>query len=169
MLFRTLVVDVLFIVCGQMNNYFNQTKILMQYKNIWILEAFMKKTVLTLILTLFIAGCSNISISHSKNEENKTKARIRSNFSLNLEKRTLSSTSIKDFEINDELAVEIGNSILKSIYGDKAMCNTTSHIEYIEDDGVFWFVRGNPDQLGGDYNVAINKYNGKIELIWIGE
>lgn len=92
------------------------------------------------------------------------------NFDLQLDQKKANHPEMKDYEITDEMAIEIGNAAIKAKYGEETLRNTHYSLSYLEDQGIYWFARWSSDPiLGGDYEVAINKKNGAIELIWMGE
>ena len=129
----------------------------------------MKKVfILILVLCLMLCGCSDKT--EKGGEYVGENLGTRSNFSLNLEERKDRLSANTSFAITDELAIEIGNAILKNPYNDDFMNETTYELTYIEDDGIYWFSRRPvKPSLGGAYNVAIDKKTGAIKLVWIDE
>ena len=77
----------------------------------------------------------------------------------------------KDEIINEKLALEIGNSVLKSVYGEDIIDKTRFVVYEIENENIFVVSRlpKGKEFLGGDRNVAIRKTDGAILKIWAGE
>lgn len=77
-----------------------------------------------------------------------------------------------EFEIDEELALDIGNSVIKSLCGDNEddILEKTEFVVYkIKEDvdkDVFVVGRWYPDRMGEGYYVAINKRDGAILKIW---
>ncbi len=75
-----------------------------------------------------------------------------------------------DFFVDEHLALEIGDAVLESAYGDKVFDNTKYLLYEVANKGFYIFVRMSKDNIPGmDYNVAIGKKNGEILKIWVGE
>jgi len=78
--------------------------------------------------------------------------------------------SFTNFSIDEKLALEIGTAVLKKIYGEVLISNTSYIVREISEGGFFVVIRmPNNNIPGADYNVAINKKDGKILKIWMGE
>ena len=72
--------------------------------------------------------------------------------------------------IDESLALEIGNAVLKSVYGNDMMENTRFHVCELQGRNIYVVSRIPKEEiLGGDKNVAIDKMNGQILKIWAGE
>ena len=74
------------------------------------------------------------------------------------------------YAIDEEMALEIGNAILKKIFGEEVIKNTRFIV--CEVDGKDYFVVSRLPknyEMGGDFGVAINKEDGKILKVWMGE
>jgi len=73
------------------------------------------------------------------------------------------------FSLDEELALEIGDAVLKRAFGADRIANTEFIVqEYIY--GYFVVTRfPYPIVPGYDFNVAINKEDGRILKIWMGE
>lgn len=84
---------------------------------------------------------------------------------------TEDATNLKDFSVNEKLALEIGNAVIKSIQGEDHFNNTEFLVYEIEGQNVIVVYRmpKNKQVLGGEINVAISKTNGQILKIWGGE
>ena len=75
----------------------------------------------------------------------------------------------KNFVITEALALEIGRAVLKDTYGE-VFSEETLTVKEVEKQK-FFVVSFTQEgyALGGDFNVAINKKDGKILKIWAGE
>jgi len=81
---------------------------------------------------------------------------------------------VKDFSIDDKLAFEIGSALLKKAFGETTFFDYHFIIIEVLEEDIFIVSALPPAEpnrvpLGGDYNVAINKKDGKIIKIWMGE
>ena len=81
------------------------------------------------------------------------------------------TSNLKGFVVNEKLALEIGNAVIKSLQGEDSISNTEFIVYEIEGQNVIVVCRipKNKQVLGGDINVAISKTNGQILKIWGGE
>lgn len=76
----------------------------------------------------------------------------------------------KDFEVDEKLALEIGDAILKKVYGESLLQNTYYIVKENAKEEYFVVTRLPNDGVpGGDYSVVINKKDAKILRIWMGE
>jgi len=75
-----------------------------------------------------------------------------------------------DFVIEDEqLALKIGDAILRSYYGEDAVMNTHLVVQRVASEGCFIVCRYSKELIpGGGLNVAF-RYNGEIIRLWIDE
>ncbi|WP_313563861.1 hypothetical protein [Ruminiclostridium cellobioparum] len=77
----------------------------------------------------------------------------------------------KGINIDQEIALEIGNLIIKHVYGENVIKKTDYLVFELEGQDVIVISRvpkgGNT--VGGDYNVAISKKDASILRIWMGE
>lgn len=114
--------------------------------------------VITCILLFMLYGCGN-------NEYKGINSGAVSDSGLNI-------YGENNFEITDEVAIDIGNAIIKSVYGEEAINKTEYNLRYFEKYGVYLFARI-PTKLKGsfgwDYEVAIRKEDGTILGVWRGE
>ena len=75
-----------------------------------------------------------------------------------------------EWEMNGEMALEIGNAVLESIYGAEIAEYDAYSVCYIEKKEVYLVIRSlGKDVLGGCFTVAISKKNGEILKVWSGE
>jgi hypothetical protein len=74
----------------------------------------------------------------------------------------------KDFVVTEALALEIGKAVLKHICGEEIFYENTLTVKEVKKFFVVSFTQEGY-ALGGDFNVAINKKDGKILKIWAGE
>lgn len=75
-------------------------------------------------------------------------------------------------EIDEALALDIGNAVIKSAYGEEAVSiNDTEFLVYeVKGKNIFVVSRGpKGGVLGGDHSVAIDKTDGSILKVWSGE
>ena len=121
----------------------------------------------------FLYGCTNIDTNQVSedgfnNSDEGDFLGIISDMDLAL---YVEDNNSKKLVIDDKLALEIGNSVIKSVYG-KDVLNKTEFLVYeLKGEGVFIvsrIIKGG-QTLGGDYNVAIRKETGSIIKIWTGE
>ena len=79
--------------------------------------------------------------------------------------------SEKEMIVDEKLALEIGNAVIKSVYNENVLLQTEFVVCELENKDVFVVSRMPKDSetLGGDYNVAISKKDGAIIKIWTGE
>ena len=72
------------------------------------------------------------------------------------------------FTIDEELALDIGNAVLRRVYGENVIEDTRFLVGKIAGKDCFIITRlpKNHPALGGEYNVAINA-NGEILKIWM--
>lgn len=77
----------------------------------------------------------------------------------------------KGFIVDEKLALEIGNAVIKSVYNENILLQTEFVVYELKDKDIFVVSRipKGDEKLGGDYNVAVNKKNGAILKIWAGE
>ena len=79
------------------------------------------------------------------------------------------SFAITGFELDQEVALQIGDAVLTKYFGKSIMINTYFIVYEVEGKGYFVVCRGDKNTFGGaGYNVAINKADGKILGIWYG-
>ncbi len=82
------------------------------------------------------------------------------------------SSAVENFEIDEDLAINIGNSVLKSVYGEDIINSSEYVLAYYEDVGIYKFARI-PDNseaingMGEDWAVIIRKSDGAILKVWI--
>lgn len=77
----------------------------------------------------------------------------------------------KGLIVDEKLALEIGNAVIKSVYNENVLLQTKFVVCELEGKDVFVVSRipKSDETLGGDYNVAISKKDGAIIKIWAGE
>ena len=99
------------------------------------------------------------------NEYNGVNKGTVSNYSFGLEEKRKNHKM--DFEITDDLAIDIGNAVIKSVWGEDVIKETQYRLEYIEDDEAYLFYRVPKDEwtFDGEYDVVINKADGAI--LWV--
>ena len=74
------------------------------------------------------------------------------------------------WEMDGEMALEIGNAVLESIYGAEIAEYDAYSVRYIEDKEIYLVSRAiGKDVLGGCFTVVISKKNGEILKVWSGE
>jgi len=75
-----------------------------------------------------------------------------------------------EFVIEDEqLALRIGDAIIRSYYGEDAVMNTYIYAKRVASEGCFVVCRYSKELIpGGGLNVAF-RYNGEIIRLWIDE
>lgn len=129
----------------------------------------MRKTIAILLAFLlsFANGCKNED-NNSTTDEGEFLG-VLSNVKIDFDNQD--GAYNKDFIIDEKLALEIGNSILKSIYGESMLKNSDFIVYEVEGENIFVVSRVPKDNgtLGDDYNIAINKKNGAVLKIWAGE
>jgi len=125
-----------------------------------------KREIITLLLLIaIILSVCALAACGEKQGEGVFKG-IVSGWNTDLDDITL---TYSDFVIDDKVALEIGDAVLKSILGDKF--NNTSFIVCEIADKNFYIITRIPDTNvpGVDYNIAISKEDGRILKIWMGE
>jgi len=121
---------------------------------------------------MLLASCS-VSISDSKNEIEEENAVDEERYDGVISNWYVDwgddSCDIADFSIDEDLAIEIGNAIIKSAFGNNAITETRYIVREVIEKDCFVVTRlPKADIAGGDYSVAIKK-NGEILKIWWGE
>ena len=91
------------------------------------------------------------------------------NVNWNLDMEDMTGACV-DFSVTKELALKISDCVLEHIYGDKAISNTVFKVCEIAGNN-YYVVTRYPEELrpGYDYNVALDKTDGRILKIWMGE
>lgn len=127
---------------------------------------------ISMVLT---SGCANTNADVVKGAVDTTANTIGefkgvvSNCDFDLESQT--GIPAKGLIIDEKLALEIGNAVIKSVYNEDVLLQTEFVVCELEDKDA-WVVSRIPkggETLGGDYNVAISKKDGAIIKIWAGE
>jgi len=142
----------------------------------------MKKIIVCMLFCCLLSSCSvvNGSISEesedmSMNCENEEKVvddegvfeGVISYWSVDFNDTT---GAYLDFVLDEVTAFKIGDAILKKVFGEEKIKNTTFTVCEIKGEGYFVVTRLPVPRIpGGEYNVAINKEDGKILKIWTGE
>jgi len=140
----------------------------------------MKNIIFVLLIGIFIIVCINMRVFFIDTENTKIAVEDIGTFNgliedweinINSDIDFVNSVPLNGFEIDQELALDIGNAVLQSL-GGKALLEETEFIVYeLKDKNIYVITRVPKDNniLGGDYNVAISKINGTILKIWGGE
>ena len=77
---------------------------------------------------------------------------------------------VRDFTVSEDLAAEIGEAVLKDVFGDNIVINRQLLVEEYWKNKNYWCVSLSfPKVPGGAYCVAIDKNNGKILKVWMDE
>ena len=74
---------------------------------------------------------------------------------------------VRDFTVSEELALEIGRAVLKDVFGEKAF--EGRELWVLDEERHFVVALHKPYALGGGFSVFINKKDGKIIKICMGE
>ena len=122
-----------------------------------------------------ISGCANTNADVVKGETGMTVNStgefkgVVSNWNFDLEKQI--GVPAKGLIVDEKLALEIGNAVIKSVYNENVLLQTEFVVYELEDKDVFVVSRipKGGETLGSDYNVAISKKDGAIIKIWAGE
>jgi len=151
----------------------------------------MNRMIILLMLSFIIASCS-INDNKSKINENEGEGMSIPDTTINNDDGiTTSATdqgrfegvvldysidledaagSYSSFVVDEKLALDIGNAVLVHIFGDTILSDTYFVVREIADRGFIVVTRiPNSDVPGEDYSVAINKEDGRILRIWMGE
>ncbi len=77
----------------------------------------------------------------------------------------------QEIVIDEKLALEIGNAVIKSVFDEHVIKETEYRVFELRGKDSFVVSRLPRDKLmlGGDYNVAISKIDGRILKVWMGE
>ena len=132
----------------------------------------MKKLVLLLPCCLLIM--CNVPRGNPANGSEKEKFMNRGRFEKAVSAPTIdfndTTGSHTDFFVDEKLALEIGTAVLQKVFGEELISNTYFIVREVYGDGFFVVTRLPDNNVpGADYNVAINKKDGKILKIWMGE
>ena len=92
-----------------------------------------------------------------------------SNWDLDLNSQ--SGVPVKELIVDEKLALDIGNAVIKSVYNEDVLLQTEFVVCELKDKDIFVVSRipKGDETLGGGYNVAISKKDGAIIKIWVGE
>ena len=124
----------------------------------------MKKNIIFIILLLLLTSCN---IAYEDTDIGTFEGVVpKGRFDIDKNNVVLPS----GFYVNQELALSIGNAVIKDFSGEKFILESTYIVKEIQDEDIFIVTRfPKKNQLGGDINVAIDKRNGCILKIWGGE
>ena len=140
----------------------------------------MKKIIIYLLLCCFLSSCDITTDSTSGKIDDTEENNGGGNQIMNNEGVFESVVSYNidfndtigaytEFVLDQKTALEIGDIILKKIYGEEAISNTQFIVREVMGEGYFVITRMPvPIIPGFDYNIAINR-DGKILKIWMGE
>ena len=83
----------------------------------------------------------------------------------------LSYMTLRNFEVDEELAMSIGKMVLTKRYSDWKKDNTYFIVCELAGQDIFivTMLHGPPDAFAGDYNVAIDKKDGRVLGFFQGE
>ena len=129
----------------------------------------MNNIILSLIcISMFaISGCSKVSTGISDKTDGEFKGVV-SNWSIDLNDQN--GVSFEKLIVDEQLALEIGNAVIKAVYNEEILTQTSFLVYELEDEDIFIVSRiPKESKLGGDYNVAISKSNAAILKVWVGE
>lgn len=145
--------DVSTILIGQENE--RRSNAMKKNKTIFILLLF--------ILTISLVGCA-------KQENNKDVGVFEGVVSWDINLDTYLGYPIHD-AIDEKLALDIGNVVIRSIYGEEILKKTDFLVCEPEGHDFYIVSRMPKDKkmLGDDYNVAISRIDGRILKVWAGE
>ena len=120
-----------------------------------------KKIIFILITILCLSGCNDSRINY-----NDAEVRI-----ADWEPKLSSEVGAQEIVIDKNLALEIGDSVIKSTYSEKAYEDTKLVIYDYKNKGIFVVARTPKDEsiLGNEICVAIDKKDGTILKIWADE
>lgn len=117
---------------------------------------------IVLVIVLLLSGC----------ERTKNNEYIGTNNGIEEKRSIISKINTSDeFYITDNVAIEIGNSVLKSIYGEEIFNDTEYLLTYYKIDKAYIFTRI-PKKEGYEtlgcpyYEVLISALDGSILGIW---
>ena len=136
----------------------------------------MKKLLILFILLIhLLSSCvihkvpnqtNDVSISTEeakRNEIEKGEFLGEVNTGMDLNENTLSY----DIELDEKTALDIGDVILKKVFGEKEISISYFFVCEVKDEGYYIITRTpNYDIPGYSYHVALNKKDGKIINIW---
>ena len=130
----------------------------------------MKKIIVYLLFCIFVSSCNLIKndvIENNSIISNKGVFEgVVADWDINLDE----IYGFIEFTLDEETALEIADVVLKKIFGDEVI-NKTSFIVVEAKGKDYYIICRLPDSNvpGEDYNVAINKTDGKILKVWMGE
>lgn len=135
----------------------------------------MNRMIILVSSFIILLGCCSCKINTFENNEtnmdNKSEGKYYGivsdyNFELGNESDIVSC----EFVMTEKLALEIGNAVITSVYGEDVLTDTKFAVYELKDKDVFVVSRIPCDEiLGGDYNVALSKTDGRIIKVWSGE
>ena len=75
-----------------------------------------------------------------------------------------------EFSLDKETALEIGDIVLRKAFGDERLRNSTFVVSDLIAENLFIVTRLPMNYVPGeDYNVALDKSDGRILKVWMGE
>lgn len=80
---------------------------------------------------------------------------------------SVNSESITDFEMTEDMALEMADFIFGHIYGAEVVDKGTFSVYEIPADNVYVVSRQPEDVIGTTYNIALDKETGAIVKIWV--
>ena len=128
----------------------------------------MKRNIIICLLLLtislvFVSGCSNADDMPA--DDGKFLGVV-SYWDIDFD----NEAGVADIIIDEKLALEIGNAVLQSVFGQNLITDTEFLVGEVKDKDIFIVTRVLKGvEMGGDYNVAISKKDGAILRIWQGE
>jgi len=130
----------------------------------------MKKLIILLLGGLLLTACASKNISNREYDEvpGHGKGILRGvDIDINLNHITTGTSRISNMSSN--LALEIGDAVLKEVFGEDRLSDTIFYVSENNNQDFYIVSRFIEDVVGGGYNVAISKEDGKILKIWADE
>ena len=128
----------------------------------------MKRNIIICLLLLtislvFVSGCSNADDMPA--DDGKFLGVV-SGWDIDFD----NEEGVADVIIDEKLALEIGNAVLKSVLGQDIITDTEFLVCEFKDKDIFIVSRSLKEyEMGEDYCVAISKKDGAILRVWQGE
>lgn len=132
----------------------------------------MKKFVVILSIIIAVAVVAFIAINVSNNNSEEETVEFGGTYLNSIYNSVPDSIAIYDIEsiMSEELALEIGNAVIKSICREEAFQRLNiTYVSTLKNKDVYVVTKAQKWHDGGGYSVSISKIDGSILRVWIEE